>query len=49
MAEGYPPQVRSTRLSIAYNFAVTIFGGFAPFIATALIAGPGARSPLRGT
>jgi MHS family proline/betaine transporter-like MFS transporter len=44
MAELYPPQVRSTGLSIAYNFAVTIFGGFAPFIATALIARTG--SPL---
>lgn len=41
MAELYPPQVRSTGLSIAYNFAVTIFGGFAPFIATALIAWTG--------
>ncbi|MGN8078237.1 MFS transporter [Variovorax sp. 22077] len=41
MAELYPPQVRSTGLSIAYNFAVTIFGGFAPFIATALIARTG--------
>lgn len=41
MAELYPPQVRSTGLSIAYNFAVTIFGGFAPFIATALIAQTG--------
>ena len=41
MAELYPPEVRSTGLSIAYNFAVTIFGGFAPFIATALIARTG--------
>jgi MHS family proline/betaine transporter-like MFS transporter len=41
MAEICPPQVRSTGVSIAYNFAVTIFGGFAPFIATWLIAKTG--------
>ncbi|MDX3804974.1 MFS transporter [Bosea thiooxidans] len=37
MAELYPPSTRSTGLSIAYNLAVTIFGGFAPFITTWLI------------
>ncbi len=37
MAELYPPAMRSTGLSIAYNLAVTIFGGFAPFITTWLI------------
>lgn len=37
MAELYPPETRSTGLSIAYNLAVTIFGGFAPFITTWLI------------
>jgi MFS transporter, MHS family, proline/betaine transporter len=41
MAEICPPEVRSTGVSIAYNFAVTIFGGFAPFIATWLIAKTG--------
>jgi MHS family proline/betaine transporter-like MFS transporter len=41
MAEVCPPQVRSTGVSIAYNFAVTIFGGFAPFIATWAIAATG--------
>jgi MFS transporter, MHS family, proline/betaine transporter len=41
MAELYPAEVRSTGLSVAYNFAVTIFGGFAPFIATWLIARTG--------
>jgi MHS family proline/betaine transporter-like MFS transporter len=41
MAEICPPEVRSTGVSIAYNFAVTIFGGFAPFIATWLIATTG--------
>jgi len=41
MAEIYPPQIRSTSISVAYNFAVTIFGGFAPFITTWLIARSG--------
>lgn len=41
IAELYPTNVRSTGLSIAYNFAVTLFGGFAPFIATWLIATTG--------
>lgn len=44
MAELYPPAMRSTGLSIAYNLAVTIFGGFAPFITTWLIVQTG--SPL---
>jgi MHS family proline/betaine transporter-like MFS transporter len=30
-------------LSLGYNFAVTIFGGFAPFIATSLIAYSGSN------
>lgn len=33
----FPADVRSTGVSIAYNFAVTLFGGFASFIATWLI------------
>lgn len=37
----YPKAIRSTGISIAYNFAVTIFGGFAPFIATWLIGATG--------
>jgi MHS family proline/betaine transporter-like MFS transporter len=46
IAELYPPHVRSSAISIAYNFPVTVFGGFAPFIATALIARTGdALSP----
>ena len=43
MSELYPTAVRSTGLSIGYNFAVTIFGGFAPFIATWLIFATGNR------
>ena len=36
-AEIFPTRVRYTALSIGYNIAVAIFGGFAPFIATWLI------------
>jgi MFS transporter, MHS family, proline/betaine transporter len=41
VAEIYPPEVRSTGVSVAYGFAVTIFGGFAPFIAIWVIARTG--------
>ena len=41
LGELYPTHVRSTGMSLAYNGAVTIFGGFAPFIATWLIAATG--------
>jgi len=41
MAALFPAEIRSTGISIAYNFAVTIFGGFAPFIATWLIGTTG--------
>jgi len=41
MAALFPADIRSTGISIAYNFAVTIFGGFAPFIATWLIGATG--------
>ncbi|MDR3095884.1 MAG: MFS transporter [Paraburkholderia sp.] len=36
-AELYPATVRTTSISLSYNFAVTLFGGFAPFVATWLI------------
>jgi len=36
-AEIFPTRVRYTALSIGYNIAVAIFGGFAPYIATRLI------------
>ena len=36
-AEIFPIRVRYTALSLPYNIAVAIFGGFAPFIATYLI------------
>jgi MFS transporter, MHS family, proline/betaine transporter len=36
-AEIFPTRVRYTALSMPYNVAVAVFGGFAPFIATFLI------------
>jgi MFS transporter, MHS family, proline/betaine transporter len=36
-AEIFPTRVRYTALSIGYNIAVAIFGGFAPFITTFLV------------
>lgn len=44
MAELFPPQVRSVGMSMAYNIAVMIFGGFAQFIVTWLIRSTG--SPM---
>lgn len=37
LAEQFPVRMRSTGLALAYNFAVMLFGGFAPFIVTWLI------------
>jgi len=37
LAEQFPTAVRSTGMGIAYNFAVMLFGGFAPFIVTWVI------------
>jgi MHS family proline/betaine transporter-like MFS transporter len=44
LSELFPTRVRYTALSIGYSLAVTIFGGFAPFIATFLIRATG--SPI---
>ena len=44
MAELFPPHVRSVGMSMAYNIAVMIFGGFAQFIVTWLIRTTG--SPM---
>jgi MFS transporter, MHS family, proline/betaine transporter len=41
MAEVCPPEVRSTSVTISYSCAVALFGGFAPFAATWLIAETG--------
>ncbi len=43
LAEIFPTRVRSSGMSLSYNFAVTIFGGFAPAILTWLTAGAGGR------
>ena len=37
LSEMFPTNVRYTALSVSYGFAVAIFGGFAPYIATALV------------
>ncbi len=37
LAEMFPTRIRFTALSVSYGFAVAIFGGFAPYIATFLI------------
>ena len=47
IAELFPANVRSTGLSLAYNVAVMLFGGFGPFVVTWLIAVTG--SPLAPT
>jgi MFS family permease len=46
-AELFPANVRSTGLSLAYNIAVMVFGGFGPFAVTWLIDTTG--SPLAPT
>ena len=47
MAELFPVGVRSSGVGLAYNCAVTVFGGFAPLIATGLVARTG--NPLSPT
>ena len=41
LAEQFPTHVRSTGLGTAYNMAVMVFGGFAPFFVTWLIQATG--------
>jgi MHS family proline/betaine transporter-like MFS transporter len=41
LAEMFPTNVRYTALSASYGFAVAIFGGFAPYIATFLVKATG--------
>jgi MHS family proline/betaine transporter-like MFS transporter len=43
LSELFPTRVRFTALSIGYSFAVAIFGGFAPFVATFLIQQTGSQ------
>jgi MHS family proline/betaine transporter-like MFS transporter len=37
----YPTAIRTTGLAISYNLGVTLFGGFAPIVLTALISSSG--------
>ena len=39
IGELFPPEVRSTGISIGYNAAVPLFGGFAPYFVTRLDSG----------
>ncbi|TNC11291.1 MHS family MFS transporter [Methylobacterium terricola] len=41
ISEIFPSHLRSTWMSIGYTLAVAVFGGFAPFVATWLIAATG--------
>jgi MHS family proline/betaine transporter-like MFS transporter len=41
LAEQFPAHIRSTGLGLSYNVAVMVFGGFAPFFVTWLIATTG--------
>ena len=47
IAEMFPTRLRTTWMSTGYSLAVAIFGGFAPYVATWLIANTG--SPLAPT
>jgi MHS family proline/betaine transporter-like MFS transporter len=38
MADLFPVGTRASGMAISYNVAVTVFGGFAPFICTLLIS-----------
>jgi MHS family proline/betaine transporter-like MFS transporter len=41
LAEIFPTGTRGTGLALSYNLSVTLFGGFAPLIVTAMIAASG--------
>jgi MFS transporter, MHS family, proline/betaine transporter len=41
LAEQFPIEVRAVGVALSYSISVTIFGGFAPFVATWLIAATG--------
>jgi MHS family proline/betaine transporter-like MFS transporter len=43
LAEMFPVQTRTTGLSLSYNIAVTLFGGFGPFIIAWLIRASGTK------
>ena len=41
MLEQFPVEIRAVGVSLSFSMSVTIFGGFAPFVATWLIAQTG--------
>jgi MFS transporter, MHS family, proline/betaine transporter len=41
LGEQFPVEVRAVGVAFSYSVSVTIFGGFAPFVATWLIAQTG--------
>lgn len=41
LAETFPVQTRGTGLSLSFNFAVALFGGFTPIVTTALVVWTG--------
>jgi MHS family proline/betaine transporter-like MFS transporter len=44
LSEMFPVATRTTGMSLAYNIAVTVFGGFGPFIITWLISSTGSKA-----
>jgi len=44
LSEIFPVQTRTTGMSLAYNIAVTVFGGFGPFIIAWLIGATGSKA-----
>ena len=41
MSEQFPVETRAVGVAFSYSISVTVFGGFAPFVATWLIAATG--------
>ena len=41
LSEQFPVEIRAVGIAFSYSISVTIFGGFAPFVATWLIAQTG--------
>lgn len=44
LAEVFPTECRSTGISLSYNIAVTVFGGFTPAISAILVASTGDKA-----
>ncbi len=43
LSQCFPPQTRASGLALSYNIGVPIFGGFAPFYITWMIALTGSK------